>query len=160
VTFAATAPIPEFWTCRCGQPAGLDKGNPPEPEQFASLRFPAGQKSHLAYVRQRRSQADGEALIEWALARLHARREHQRRHRDQAARVTRQNVHILDIHVLGPVASATLPAIVSEPVAVPSCVARWQPRRRSRAQRQRSSRNSNPGSVRLGGSLRGASVRA
>jgi hypothetical protein len=115
VTFSATASIPEFWTCRCGQPAGLDKGNPPEPEQFASLRFPAEQKSHLAYVRQRRSQADGEVLIEWALDRLHAQRE--RRRRDQVVRVTRPN------HVM-----------------------RWQPRRRSRAQRQRSCRNSHPGS--------------
>jgi RNA polymerase-binding protein len=133
VTFAATASIPEFWTCRCGQPAGLDKGNPPEPEQFASLRFPAEQKSHQAYVRERRSQADGEALIEWALDRLHARRERQRR--DQA----RQMIKIkTDISIDGPVAmGTTLPA--APEVALASHVVRLprlQPRRLSRTQRR------------------------
>jgi RNA polymerase-binding protein len=139
VTFAATASIPEFWTCRCGQPAGLDKGNPPAPEQFASLRFPAEQKSHLAYVRQRRSQADGEALIEWAIERLHERRrKHQRR--DHARQMTKIKT---DVSIDGPVAMGTTLRAAPE-VAFASHVVRLprhQPRRLSRVQRRRQRRS-------------------
>lgn len=66
--FSITAKIPEIWTCRCGQPSGQDPECPPPPAQFHTLRYPA-EKSHMDYVRQRRSTSDGEALIDWALER-------------------------------------------------------------------------------------------
>lgn len=60
---------PEFWDCpRCGFPAGLDAANPPEPVRNEPY------KTHLAYVKERRSEEDGAALLEEALATLRARR--------------------------------------------------------------------------------------
>lgn len=82
--FSITAKIPEAWPCpKCGQPAGQDKGDPPPPERYRLMRF-GQERSHLDYVRQRRSQADGEALIDWAIDRLNERR--------QACRVRRTQV--------------------------------------------------------------------
>lgn len=61
--------IPQEWDCpRCGFPAGLDKDNPPEPLRSEPY------KTHLAYVKERRSEEDGEALLEEALEQLRARR--------------------------------------------------------------------------------------
>ncbi|BDZ43575.1 RNA polymerase-binding protein RbpA [Paraoerskovia sediminicola] len=61
--------LPETWDCtRCGYPAGQDREAPPAPE--ASVPF----KTHLAYVKERRSDEDGEALLDEALAALRARR--------------------------------------------------------------------------------------
>ena len=61
--------IPVEWDCpRCGFPAGLDKNNPPEPVRSEPY------KTHLAYVKERRSEEDGEALLEEALSALRARR--------------------------------------------------------------------------------------
>ena len=48
----------------CGLPAGQDRDNPPT----AALVAPY--KTHLAYVRERRSEADGEILLAEALAKL------------------------------------------------------------------------------------------
>jgi hypothetical protein len=63
--FAATAEIPEQWDCRdCGHPAGQDADNPP------AAMVVAPYKSHLAYVRDRRSDADAEILLAEALAKL------------------------------------------------------------------------------------------
>jgi len=63
--FAATADLPEQWDCReCGGPAGLDAENPPA----ATVTAPF--KSHLAYVRDRRSEAEAEILLAEALAKL------------------------------------------------------------------------------------------
>lgn len=65
--FAATATIPQVWDCQhCGQPAGLNQDNPP----LAMLVAPY--KTHLAYVRERRSDADAEALLAEALSKLRA----------------------------------------------------------------------------------------
>lgn len=63
--FAASAEVPETWDCRdCDRPAGLDPGNPP-------ARIPVGPfKTHLAYVRERRSDIDAEAILAEALTRL------------------------------------------------------------------------------------------
>jgi len=64
-SFAADAAVPETWECRrCGCPAGQDEHSPPA--------RPAAEpyKTHLAYVKERRSQADGEAMLAEALARL------------------------------------------------------------------------------------------
>ena len=84
--FSAAAKVPATWPCpKCGQPAGLDKGAPPPPERYRLMR--SGQeRSHLDYVRQRRSQADGEALIDWAIDRLNKRRQACRVRRTQVTR--------------------------------------------------------------------------
>ncbi|WP_127129127.1 RNA polymerase-binding protein RbpA [Georgenia sp. SYP-B2076] len=61
--------IPETWDCpRCGMPAGQDKENPPVPPRNEPY------KTHLAYVKERRSEEDGAALLAEALAALRERR--------------------------------------------------------------------------------------
>jgi hypothetical protein len=57
------------WDCpRCGQQAGQDAHNPPGPSRAEPY------KTHLAYVKERRSDADGEAILAEALAALRHRR--------------------------------------------------------------------------------------
>ena len=61
--------IPVEWDCpRCGLPGGLDKDNPPEPLRSEPY------KTHLAYVKERRSDEEGEALLDEALSALRERR--------------------------------------------------------------------------------------
>lgn len=56
---------PEIWDCpRCGFPAGQDPDNPPSPPRTEPY------KTHLAYVKERRTDADGAAILEEALAKL------------------------------------------------------------------------------------------
>jgi hypothetical protein len=56
------------WDCpRCGSPAGTDRLNPPPPLRNEPY------KTHLAYVRERRNEADGEAILQEALAKLRGR---------------------------------------------------------------------------------------
>ncbi|HEX6500790.1 MAG TPA: RNA polymerase-binding protein RbpA [Micromonosporaceae bacterium] len=63
--FAAEATVPATWECvRCGLPAGQDPDDPPGRPRTEPY------KSHLAYVKERRSDADGEAILAEALARL------------------------------------------------------------------------------------------
>jgi hypothetical protein len=67
VIFAQTAEIPESWDCQgCGRPAGRDRDNPPAAVPTAPY------KTHLAYVRERRSDADAEVLLAEALRKLRA----------------------------------------------------------------------------------------
>ena len=69
-SFASEADVPELWNCpRCGLPAGRDTENPPAPPRTEPYN------SHLAYVKERRSDADGAAILEEALGRLRASRE-------------------------------------------------------------------------------------
>ena len=64
-SFAEEAAIPETWDCpRCGFPAGRDKDSPPAPPKTEPY------KTHLAYVRERRNETDGEAILQEALAKL------------------------------------------------------------------------------------------
>jgi hypothetical protein len=64
------AEIPEEWDCpRCGLPGGQDQQNPPAAPRTEPY------KTHLAYVKERRSDADGEAILAEALERLRQRRE-------------------------------------------------------------------------------------
>jgi hypothetical protein len=64
-SFATEAAVPETWDCpRCGLPAGQDKANPPAAPKIEPY------KTHLAYVKERRSDADGEAILNEALAKL------------------------------------------------------------------------------------------
>lgn len=70
-SFAAEAAeeAPEVWDCpRCGFPAGQDRANPPAPAKNEPY------KTHLAYVKERRTEEDGAALLDEALAALRARR--------------------------------------------------------------------------------------
>ncbi|WP_019810582.1 RNA polymerase-binding protein RbpA [Saccharomonospora halophila] len=69
-SFAVDAETPGEWECpRCGLPAGQDEQNPPAAPRVEPY------KSHLAYVRERRSDADGEAILAEALDRIRRRRE-------------------------------------------------------------------------------------
>ena len=59
---------PETWDCpRCGFPAGLDQANPPAPPKVEPY------KTHLAYVKERRSDTDGQAILDEALQQLRQR---------------------------------------------------------------------------------------
>jgi RNA polymerase-binding protein len=61
--------VPDIWDCpRCGFPAGQDEANPPSPPRNEPY------KTHLAYVKERRSDADGEAILDEALSQLRSRR--------------------------------------------------------------------------------------
>lgn len=61
--------VPQTWDCpRCGLPAGTDRENPP-----GAIRNEP-YKTHLAYVKERRTDEDGAALLDEALAALRARR--------------------------------------------------------------------------------------
>ena len=69
VTFAVEATAPDSWDCpKCGLPASLDSDNPPPAPKIEPY------KTHLAYVKERRSDADGEAILAEAMQRLRARR--------------------------------------------------------------------------------------
>jgi len=69
ILIAADATAPATWDCtRCGSPAGQDAANPPGRSRSEPY------KSHLAYVKERRSEADGAAILAEALARLRQRR--------------------------------------------------------------------------------------
>jgi hypothetical protein len=59
------AEIPDTWDCpSCGLPAGQDRQTPPPAPRVEPY------KSHLAYVKERRTEEDGEALLNEALARI------------------------------------------------------------------------------------------
>lgn len=61
----STVSAPDVWDCpRCGFPAGPDPDNPPARTRNEPY------KTHLAYVRERRTDADGEAILAEALAKL------------------------------------------------------------------------------------------
>jgi hypothetical protein len=69
LAFAMDAEIPATWDCpRCGLPAGQDQQAPPPAQRSEPY------KSHLAYVKERRTDADGEALLAEALAKVADRR--------------------------------------------------------------------------------------
>jgi hypothetical protein len=64
-SFLAGSSTPESWDCpKCGWPAGMDENNPPEPPVIAPY------KTHLAYVKERRSDEDAQAIIDEALENL------------------------------------------------------------------------------------------
>ncbi|NUS73983.1 MAG: RNA polymerase-binding protein RbpA [Corynebacteriales bacterium] len=68
-SFSLEVEVPETWDCpRCGLPAGQNQAAPPPEPRIEPY------KTHLAYVRERRSDEDGAAILEEALARLRARR--------------------------------------------------------------------------------------
>ena len=61
-SFASDAQIPEEWDCpKCGLPAGSDRENPPPPPKIEPY------KTHLAYVKERRNDVDGDAILAEAI---------------------------------------------------------------------------------------------
>jgi len=67
--FAVDITPPDEWDCpRCGWPAGRDRDEPPAPPKNEPY------KTHLAYVKERRSDGDGSSLLDEALARFRADR--------------------------------------------------------------------------------------
>ncbi len=66
-SFALEAPVPDTWDCpKCGLPASRDAENPPPAPRIEPY------KTHLAYVKERRDDDDGEAILAEALERLRA----------------------------------------------------------------------------------------
>ena len=64
-SFSDEAAVPETWDCpRCGNPAGRDRDNPPSPPKNEPY------KTHLAYVKERRNDTDGAAILDEALGKL------------------------------------------------------------------------------------------
>ncbi len=64
-SFSVEVPPPAEWDCpRCGWPAGRDEHNPPAPPKNEPY------KTHLAYVKERRSDGDGSSLLDEALERF------------------------------------------------------------------------------------------
>lgn len=60
--------VPETWDCpRCGLPAGQDADSPPSAPRVEPY------KTHLAYVKERRSDAEGEVILDEALSSLRDR---------------------------------------------------------------------------------------
>ena len=63
------AVVPESWDCpRSGLPASMDAENPPAPPKTEPY------KTHLAYVKERRSDAEAKDILEEALSTLRQRR--------------------------------------------------------------------------------------
>ncbi len=71
-SFAATVEaedVPELLDCpNCGMPAGQDKDNPPVIAKHEPY------KTHLAYVKERRTEEEAKELLEEAVAAVRARR--------------------------------------------------------------------------------------
>jgi RNA polymerase-binding protein len=64
-SFAAEAAIPDVWDCpKCGFPASRDREHPPAPPKNEPY------KTHLAYVRERRTDRDGASILDEALSKL------------------------------------------------------------------------------------------
>jgi hypothetical protein len=67
--FAVDAVIPDYWDCpRCGLPASRDEENPPPPPRIEPY------KTHLAYVKERRSDKEAEEILAEAVETLRTRR--------------------------------------------------------------------------------------
>jgi hypothetical protein len=60
-----TVEVPAEWDCpRCGFPAGQDKNKPPMPLKNEPY------KTHLAYVKERRTEAEANKVLDIALKKL------------------------------------------------------------------------------------------
>src|SRR5918993_632915 len=69
VTFSVEATAPDSWDCpKCGLPASRDSDNPPPAPKIEPY------KTHLAYVKERRSEAEAADILQEALASLRDRR--------------------------------------------------------------------------------------
>jgi len=69
VTFSVEEQAPETWDCpRCGLQASLDTENPPPPPKIEPY------KTHPAYVKERRSDAEAADILDEAIKTLRDRR--------------------------------------------------------------------------------------
>ncbi|MBA3265697.1 MAG: RNA polymerase-binding protein RbpA [Nocardioidaceae bacterium] len=67
--FAVEAQVPDTWDCpRCGLPANRDCDNPPARPKNEPY------KTHLAYVKERRSDSEAKEILNEALLTLRAKR--------------------------------------------------------------------------------------
>ena len=68
-SFAVDVPVPATWDCpRCGLPAGQDEQNPPAKPRTEPY------KTHLAYVKERRTDKEANDILTEAPHSLRARR--------------------------------------------------------------------------------------
>ncbi len=69
ITFAVEAQVPESWDCpRCGLPTSLDSENPPPAPRVEPF------KTHLAYVKERRSDKEAADILDEAIQTLRIKR--------------------------------------------------------------------------------------
>lgn len=69
IAFSIEAKAPDAWDCpRCGLPASLDCDNPPPAPRNQPY------KTHLAYAKERRSDAEAETILDEAIKTLRKRR--------------------------------------------------------------------------------------
>jgi hypothetical protein len=69
IHFAVGATAPESWDCpKCGLPASLDSENPPPAPKIEPY------KTHLAYVKERRSDQEAADILDEALKMLRDKR--------------------------------------------------------------------------------------
>lgn len=68
-SFASNISVPKTWDCPCGLVAGQDPNNLPVQPPVVLRKH-----THLEYVRERRNEIDAEAILNEALAKLHAER--------------------------------------------------------------------------------------
>lgn len=69
-SFASDVEVPPLWDCpRCGLPASQDADHPPEAPRTEPY------KTHLAYVKERRTDVDGAAILDEALANIRRARQ-------------------------------------------------------------------------------------
>jgi hypothetical protein len=69
ITFSVEATAPDSWDCpKCGLPAGQDSENAPPAPKIEPY------KTHLAYVKERRTDKEAEDILEEALSLLRSRR--------------------------------------------------------------------------------------
>ena len=69
VMFSVEATAPASWDCpKCGLPASLDSDNPPPAPKNEPY------KTHLAYVKERRSDKEAQVILDEALQLLRSRR--------------------------------------------------------------------------------------
>ncbi|GAA4364072.1 RNA polymerase-binding protein RbpA [Nocardioides caricicola] len=69
IAFSIEATVPESWDCpKCGLPASMDSDNPPPAPKIEPY------KTHLAYVKERRSDQEAADILDEALQLLRSRR--------------------------------------------------------------------------------------
>ena len=69
LSFAMEAAVPDSWDCpRCGLPASQDHENPPTAPKIEPY------KTHLAYVKERRTEEEAAQLLDEAIQALRTRR--------------------------------------------------------------------------------------
>lgn len=113
------AEIPELLDCpSCGLPAGQDKANPPVIAKHEPY------KTHLAYVKERRTEAEAKELLEEAVAAVRERRvrlaEEAKIAAKEAAKVATKKAKDAAKAIAKPVAKAAAKAAAKVPAKTPA----------------------------------------